>query len=124
MMNSTGKNSMSCRVENGPVRLKVEGAKNEVGNDKDDGCGDDLVEGVLDERLQPSPEEPFELRNDEERNENGAHQDTDGGSDEPESDYDNEDSLRGGEQNDDNGIDDGSGENRQSRANRYGSRNR
>ena len=54
------------------VRLEIHRAENEIGDDEYNGCGDDLVEGILDERLEPSPEDPFEFRNDEERYEDRA----------------------------------------------------
>ena len=108
----------------GSVRLKVQGAENEIGDDEDDGCGDDLVEGILDEGLQPTPEEPFELWHDEKRNEDWPHQDTDGGSDKAEGDDNDGDGLGGGEQDDDDGIDDAYQENRQSPASRCGIQNR
>ena len=81
VMNRTGKELNELQSRNCSVRLKIERAENEVGNDEDDGCGDDLIEGVLDERLEPTPEEPFELWDDEEWNEDWADQDTDGGGD-------------------------------------------
>src|SRR5271163_3831782 len=54
-----------CR-RNCSVRLEIHRAENEICDDEYNGCGDHLVEGILDERLEPSPEDPFELWNDEE----------------------------------------------------------
>src|ERR1700689_3860107 len=48
------------------IRLEIHGSENEIRDYEHNGCGNDLVEGVLDERLEPSPEDPFELWNDEE----------------------------------------------------------
>ena len=55
-----------CR-RNCSVRLEIHRTENEIGDDEHNGCGDHLVEGILDERLEPSPEDPFELWNDDSR---------------------------------------------------------
>ena len=84
---------------------EIERAENEISDDKHDGCGDDLVEGILDEAAEPAPEEPFQLRNDEEWNEDGTDQHAHRGGDESVGDDNNRDGLRGGEQDGDDDVD-------------------
>ena len=55
--------------------------------------------------LEPAPEEPLELGNDEKRDEDRAHEDTDGRGDESVGDYDDGDGLGRGQQDDDDDID-------------------
>ena len=42
---------------NGTVWLEVKGSQDQVRNDEDNGGSDDLIEGVLDKRLEPTPED-------------------------------------------------------------------
>src|SRR5579872_3251805 len=45
------------------VRLEIHRSEDEIRNYEYDRCRDDLIEGVLDESLEPSPEDPFKLWN-------------------------------------------------------------
>src|SRR5579862_3597603 len=62
-----GKEFEELRCRDCSVRLEIHRAEDEIGDDEHNGCGDDLVESVLNERLEPSPEDPFELWDYEER---------------------------------------------------------
>ena len=62
--------------------------------DEDEGVGDDEHERVLDERLQPAPEQPLEGRHDEERHEQRADQRTDRAGDHAERDDEEQRELR------------------------------
>ncbi len=53
----------------------------DLGENKDEGAGDDLIEAEADEGFEPSPEQPVHLRHDEPGNEDGADQHADGGGD-------------------------------------------
>src|SRR5579862_6194472 len=61
-----GKEFEELRRRDCSVRLEIHRTENEIRDDKYDGCRDDLVEGILDKSFEPSPEDPFELWNDEE----------------------------------------------------------
>src|SRR3984885_1289097 len=77
---------------------EAEGAEDEVSDHIDDGGGDDLVEGILDETAEPSPEEPLHFRNNKKRNEDGSDQHANRRGDEPVGYDHNRYGLRGGEQ--------------------------
>src|SRR6267378_8134325 len=66
---------------NSALRLKVHDSKNEVCDDIDNGRSDDLVERVLNEAPQPTPEQPLQFRNDKKRNKDRPDQNTHSGSD-------------------------------------------
>ena len=89
-----------CR-RNCSVRLEIHCTENEIGDDEHNGCGDHLVEGVLDERLEPSPEDPFEFGNDEERYEDWTDEDAYRCGDKPIGDDNNGDGLCSGKKNGD-----------------------
>src|SRR5437762_8112025 len=93
---------------NSALRLKVHDSKNEVCDYIHHGRRDDLIESVLNETAQPTPEQPLQFRDDKKRNENRPDQNANGGSDKSESDYNDSDGLGCSEQNDDDHIDDSS----------------
>src|SRR5437588_767559 len=78
-------------------RKGVEEVDQKSAEDEDEGLGDDLVEGVLQQRFKPAPEEPFHLRDDEEGDEDGADEDGDAGGDEAEGDHGQERHAGGGD---------------------------
>ncbi len=57
--------------------MRVHEMDQQVAEHKQIGIGDDLVEGVLQKRLEPSPEQPFHLRDDKKRNKDRPQQDAD-----------------------------------------------
>src|SRR5580692_2344517 len=87
---------------------ELESAQHQVSDDIHDGCGDDLVEGILDEAAEPAPEKPLHFRNDKKGNEDGAYQDANRGGDESIGDDHNRYRLGCGEQNGDDDVDGGS----------------
>ena len=99
---------MSCTVEIVPLGCKVENSKDQIANDKNNRCGDNLVKRVLDEASEPAPEEPLQFRHDKERNEYRSDKDADSRGDKSVSDHDDGDGLCCGKQNYDNGVDDAS----------------
>ena len=84
---------------------EAQSAEHQISDDEDDGRGDDLVEGILDEATKPAPEEPLHLRNDEKRDEDRPHQNADGGGNESVGDDHNRDGLGRGEQNGHDDVD-------------------
>jgi len=66
----------------------------ELAHDVENGSGDDLIEGVLDESLEPTPEEPIELGNDKERDKHGTKKDANGRRDDAKGNNDKCQSLR------------------------------
>src|SRR5882724_12435651 len=58
-------NQVGGRDEAG--NLPVDDSERELADDVKDRCGDDLIEGILNERFEPTPEKPIKLGNDEER---------------------------------------------------------
>ena len=80
--------------------------KNEVRNYEDNRRCDDLVESILDEAFEPTPKEPFQFRDDEERYEYRSDEHAHRSGDKSKGDYDNRDGLGGSEQNNDDDIDD------------------
>src|ERR1700733_4022325 len=99
-----------CHGRDGAVRLELQDAENEVGDDEDYGRGDDLVKGILQETAEPTPEQPFKLRNDEKRDEHRTNEDADGAGEEAVSDDHDGDSLGRGEKNDHERIEEGAAE--------------
>src|ERR1700677_1892405 len=85
--------------------LQCEHADDKIADDVDDRSGDNFVEGVLQETAQPAPEEPFEFRHDEERHEDGANKNTDGGGDKSIGDNNDRNGLCTGQKNDDDDVD-------------------
>src|SRR5271156_6312658 len=77
---------------------ETEGAQNQVSDDIHDGCGDDLVEGILNETAEPTPEEPLHLRNDKKGDEDRPDQNTNRRGDESVGDDHNRYGLSSGEQ--------------------------
>ena len=82
-MKSTGNQATSWTVGKSAGGREAERAEHKVPDDVHHRCRDDLVEGVLQETAEPSPKEPFHLRNDEERNEDGPYQHTNRRGNEP-----------------------------------------
>src|SRR5438094_860451 len=66
--------------------MRVHQVDEHAAEDKQISVGNDWVEGILKERFEPSPEQPFHLWNDEKRNENGSQKHGDRGGDEAECD--------------------------------------
>src|SRR5260370_32405843 len=87
--------------------MKVEDSKDQIADNKDNRCGDNLVKGVLKEASEPAPEEPLKFRNDKERNEYRADKNADSRGDKSISDDDDGNCLCRCKQNYDNGVDDG-----------------
>src|SRR5208282_2777517 len=71
-------------------------------------CGDDLVEGILDEAAEPAPEEPLHLWNDKKWDEDWSHQHAYSGGNEPVGDDHNCYGLSRGEQDGHDDVDRGS----------------
>jgi len=69
--------------------LSVNDAIGELTDDVQHAGCDDLVERILNESLEPAPEEPIELRNDKEGNKYRPEEDANGGGDHSEG-HDNE----------------------------------
>ena len=87
-----------------PRRKGVQEIDQEAAEHENKGLRDDLVEGVLQETPEPAPENPFELGHDEEGNKDRAEKNTDGGGDEAVGDHHDGHGLRGGEQEEDHGV--------------------
>ena len=87
--------------------MQIQDSKNQVANDENNRCGDNLVKRVLEEAPKPTPEEPLKFRHDKERNEYRADKNTDSRGDKSVSDDDDGNCLCCGKQNYDNGVDDG-----------------
>src|SRR5271170_7164135 len=87
---------------------ELESAQHEISDDIHDGSGDDLIEGILDEAAEPTPEQPLHFRNDKKRNEDWPDEHTNRSSDEPIGDDHNRYRQGRGEQNGDNDVDGGS----------------
>ena len=104
-MKRTGNQPIELDGRKGARGRQGERAEHKVSDDIHDGCGDDLVESVLKEAAEPSPEQPFHFRNDEKRNEDGSNQHANRGRDEPIGDDDNRDGLSGGKQNGHDDVD-------------------
>src|SRR6266478_1939771 len=67
-------NQVSGRNE--PGNLRVDDAERELADDVEHPCGNHLIEGILNESLEPTPEEPVELRNNEEWNKHRSQKNT------------------------------------------------
>src|SRR5271163_45412 len=87
---------------------KAERAKHEVSDDIHHGCGDDLIEGVLDEATEPAPEEPLHLWNDKKWNKDRSYQHANSGGNKPIGDDHNRYGLSRGEQDGHDDVDRGS----------------
>jgi len=61
---------------NEPGNLRVDDAEGELADDVEHTCGNHLIEGILNERFEPTPEEPVELRNNEEWNKHRSQKNT------------------------------------------------
>src|SRR5215472_7585193 len=77
---------------------QLERADHQVADDGHHSCGDHLIEGILQEAAQPSPEQPLHLRDDEERHENRPYEHAYGGGNESISNDDQRNGLRSCEQ--------------------------
>src|SRR6202050_544156 len=103
-----GKPGNELRGRKRARRGKAESAKHEVSDDIHHGCGDDLVEGILDEAAEPAPEKPLHLWNDKKWNEDRSHQHANSGGNEPVGDDHNRYGLSRGEQDGHDDVDRGS----------------
>ena len=77
-------------------RKGIEKVDQEAAEHEHEGLRDDLVEGVLEQGLQPAPEHPLQVRHEEERDEHRAHEHRDAGGDEAEGDHGEQHDARGG----------------------------
>ncbi len=62
-------------------RMRIDEVVQQAAHDEDVGVGNHRIERVLEERLQPVPEQPLHLRHDEEWNEHRADQHDNGSRD-------------------------------------------
>src|ERR1700722_7678278 len=85
-------------------RREAKRAQHEISYDIHHGCGDDLVERILDEATEPAPEEAFHFRHDKKWNENRSHEHANRSGDEAVSDDLNRYGLRSSQQNGHNDV--------------------
>ena len=77
-------------------RKGIQKVDEEAPEDEHEGLGDHLVEGVLEQGLEPAPEHPLQVRHQKERDEHGAHEHRHARGDEAEGDHGEEHHAGGG----------------------------